>query len=90
MKPLRRVTWPERKVGTVSCLNDYIFAYGNLNHKAIEAVTFLFVYKQNLQYAAALMGYGDKEDQTTVLELTYHYGARKYVKGNAYSHVSDQ
>lgn len=33
------------------------------------------------------MGYGDHENETAVLELTYNYGAAKYIKGNAYSQV---
>lgn len=33
------------------------------------------------------MAYEDNEDETTILELTYHYGAVKYTKGNAYSQV---
>lgn len=36
------------------------------------------------------MGYGDNEDETPILELTYNYGAAKYIKGNAYQQVSDQ
>lgn len=39
-----------------------------------------------LQYTIAMMGYA-KEEETTVLELTYNYGVTEYTKGNAYAQV---
>lgn len=40
------------------------------------------------KYTLAMMGYGNKEEETTVLELTYNYGVTEYTKGNAYAQVA--
>ncbi len=34
-----------------------------------------------------MIGYGEEEKKTTVLELTYNYGVTEYTKGNAYAQV---
>ena len=34
-----------------------------------------------------MMGYGDDEMNTTVLELTYNYGVTEYTKGDGYGQV---
>lgn len=39
------------------------------------------------KYTIAMMGYGP-EDKSTVLELTYNYGVKKYSKGNAYAQIA--
>ena len=36
-----------------------------------------------------MMGYGDDETKTTVLELTYNYGVTEYTKGNGYGQVKN-
>lgn len=41
-----------------------------------------------LQYTLAMMGYGDDELKTTVLELTYNYGVTEYTKGDGYGQVN--
>lgn len=38
-----------------------------------------------LQYTLAMVGYGDDEMKTTVLELTYNYGVTEYTKGTGYA-----
>lgn len=40
-----------------------------------------------MQYTIAMVGYGDDQYTTTVLELKYSYGVTEYTKGNAYSQV---
>ena len=40
-----------------------------------------------LQYTLAMVGYGDDEMKTTVLELTYNYGVTEYTKGTGYAQV---
>lgn len=35
-----------------------------------------------------MVGYGDDEYTTTVLELTYNYGVTEYTKGTGYGQVS--
>ena len=39
------------------------------------------------QYTLSMVGYGDDEMKTTVLELTYNYGVTEYTKGDAYGQV---
>lgn len=39
------------------------------------------------QYTLAMVGYGDDEMNTTVLELTYNYGVTEYTKGDGYGQV---
>jgi hypothetical protein len=39
------------------------------------------------QYTLAMVGYGDDELKTTVLELTYNYGVTEYTKGTGYAQV---
>lgn len=34
-----------------------------------------------------MVGYGDDEMKTTVLELTYNYGVTEYTKGTGYAQV---
>ena len=41
-----------------------------------------------IQYTLAMVGYGDDEYTTTVLELTYNYGVTEYTKGTGYGQVS--
>lgn len=40
------------------------------------------------KYTLAMIGYGEEEKKTTVLELTYNYGVTEYTKGNAYAQVA--
>lgn len=40
-----------------------------------------------MQYTLAMVGYGEEEQKTTVLELTYNYGVTEYTKGNGYGQV---
>jgi lactoylglutathione lyase len=40
------------------------------------------------KYTLAMMGYGDDEMKTTVLELTYNYGVTEYTKGNGYAQIA--
>jgi hypothetical protein len=54
-----------------------------IDSSAFDDVSVLFIFK----YTIAMMGYGP-EDKSTVLELTYNYGVKKYSKGNAYAQVS--
>lgn len=42
-----------------------------------------------IQYKLAVLGYGDDEKKTTVIELTYNYGVTEYDKGNAYAQVRE-
>jgi hypothetical protein len=46
-----------------------------------------FVWVYVMQYTLAMIGYGEEEKKTTVLELTYNYGVTEYTKGNAYAQV---
>jgi len=45
------------------------------------------LYSSFPQYTLAMVGYGDDEMKTTVLELTYNYGVTEYTKGNGYAQV---
>jgi lactoylglutathione lyase len=40
------------------------------------------------KYTLAMVGYGDDEMKTTVLELTYNYGVTEYTKGNGYAQIA--
>ncbi|KAG0577986.1 hypothetical protein M758_5G189400 [Ceratodon purpureus] len=40
------------------------------------------------KYTLAMVGYGDDEMKTTVLELTYNYGVTEYTKGNGYGQIA--
>lgn len=40
------------------------------------------------KYTIAKMGYGDEEQKTTVLELTYNYGVSEYTKGTGYAQIA--
>jgi len=40
------------------------------------------------KYTLAMVGYGDDEMKTTVLELTYNYGVTEYTKGTGYAQIA--
>jgi len=40
------------------------------------------------KYTLAMVGYGDDEMKTTVLELTYNYGVTEYSKGTGYAQIA--
>ncbi|GLS89690.1 lactoylglutathione lyase [Psychromonas marina] len=42
---------------------------------------------EEYKYTLAFLGYGDEVD-TTVLELTYNWGASEYEMGNSYGHIA--
>lgn len=48
---------------------------------------FLNTFDLASQYTLAMVGYGDDEMKTTVLELTYNYGVTEYTKGTGYAQV---
>ena len=96
MKEFRRRDNPDQKVHYyIMCNNDGGMCYLNcFKPSCIRNVlrpNFLYVFmKLGLfvpQYTLAMVGYGDDEMKTTVLELTYNYGVTEYTKGNGYAQV---
>ncbi|KAH7837434.1 hypothetical protein Vadar_013818 [Vaccinium darrowii] len=60
----------------------------NFYEKALGMKLLLKVDRPQLNYTIAMVGYGDDQYTTTVLELKYSYGVTEYTKGNAYSQVA--
>lgn len=67
-----------------------------LDHQVLVCLCGNWIYDMNscflfcsffFQYTLSMVGYGDDEMKTTVLELTYNYGVTEYTKGNAYGQV---
>eukprot|EP00271_Cylindrocystis_brebissonii_P016137 TRINITY_DN39361_c0_g1_i1.p1 TRINITY_DN39361_c0_g1~~TRINITY_DN39361_c0_g1_i1.p1 ORF type:complete len:384 (+),score=95.90 TRINITY_DN39361_c0_g1_i1:126-1277(+) len=40
------------------------------------------------KYTIAMVGYGEEENKTAVVELTYNYGVTEYTKGDAYGQIA--
>ncbi|XP_015883551.3 lactoylglutathione lyase GLX1-like [Ziziphus jujuba] len=83
---LQRDSTPQPFWQLMLCVHDLDRSI-SFYEKALGMKTLRRVTWPDRNYAAVLMGYGDHENETAVLELTYNYGAAKYIKGNAYSHI---
>lgn len=97
MKEFRRRDNPDQKVNYHILCTTYrgiccIHHFEPFLYSCCVFVVFSFTFFTRLdlsipQYTLAMVGYGDDEMKTTVLELTYNYGVTEYTKGNGYAQV---
>ncbi|XP_024933995.2 lactoylglutathione lyase GLX1-like [Ziziphus jujuba] len=78
---------PEPLCQVMLCVEDLDRSI-NFYEKALGMKQLRRVAWPEYKFAIAFMAYGDNEDETTIIELTYQYGTVKHTKGNAYSQVA--